>query len=180
MIEKALRKLNHKHLLIVGGEAKQRQNLIDEIINKTNFPLFRFPKLMTKMESYTDFVKKENLYESWYTQKRKLNINQLLDFHREWIAENQSLVVLEEFQNMEQIWKLDIIKSYLEPLMYRKKGDKTIRLIISQENEDGLIENLSEEIRLNENEKRTSVQVTLDCIELIEVAYEMNIPFHQS
>ncbi len=108
MTEKAIEKLNKKHLLIIGGTNVQRQKLIDEIIKGSNYEFFRFPKQMRTIDDYIDFVRKEKLYQPWYSKKGKFGTNQVLDFHRDWISENNSLVVMEEFQEMEQIWKMDL------------------------------------------------------------------------
>lgn len=169
MTEKAIEKLNKKHLLIIGGTDVQRQKLIDDIIKGSNYEFFRFPKQMRTIDDYIDFVRKEKLYQPWYSKKGKFGTNQVLDFHRDWISENNSLVVMEEFQEMEQIWKMDLLKSYIDQIKNRKKGEKTIRLIISQENENGLIDDLSTEFYGNEKDQRTPIQIIKGSIELVEI-----------
>lgn len=172
MIEKLIDKLTKKHLFIIGGTDVTRKRLIDDIIKGSNFEFFRFPKQMRTIDEYVDFVRKENLYEPWYSKKGKFGANQVLDFHRDWISENNSLIVMEEFQEMEQRWKMDLLKSYIDPIKNRKKGEKTIRLIISQENEDGLISNLSADIYGNEKDQRTPEQIVKGSIELVEIKYK--------
>jgi hypothetical protein len=169
MIDKVIKKLNKKHLLIIGGNKIKRQQLIDTIINRANLEFFRLPKGMISIDEYIDAVRKEELYQPWYTKKGKFGCNQILDFHRDWISENNSLVTLEEFQKMEQRWKMEIIRTYLEEIQNRKKGKKTIRLIISQENENGLIDKLAEEIHIKDNERRTKKQIIEGSLEIIEI-----------
>jgi len=169
MLGKALEKLKRKHLLIIGGQEIQRKKLIDNILKAANFEFFRFPKQMKTIDNYLDFVRRENLYQPWYSKKGKFNDNQVLDFHRDWISENNSLVIMEEFQNMDKRWKMDLLKSYIDEVENRKKGEKTMRLIISQENENELIGNLSNEFYTNENDSRTPEQIIKGSLEIIEV-----------
>jgi hypothetical protein len=169
MIDKAILKLSKKHLLIIGGSKTERHDLIDKIINQANLEFFRFPKGMNSIDEYIDFVRKENLYHAWYTQKGKFGSNQLLDFHRDWISENNSLIIMEEVQEMEHRWKIDLLGTYIEQIQNRKKEDKTIRFVISQENEDGLINNLIENVYAVEGERRTKRQIIEGSIELITI-----------
>ena len=162
-------KLYKKHLLIVGGDKTQRQKLIDEIITQANLDFFCFPIGMKTIDKYIDFVRKENMYQAWYSKKGKFGSNQILDFHRDWILENNSLVILREFQEMEQSWKMDIIGTYIEQIENKKKGEKAIKLIISQEDENNLIEDLTREIYIKDGERRTKSQIIEGNIEVIEV-----------
>lgn len=169
MIDEIVKKLNKKHLLIVGGNKEERQKIVNKIIIRANLQFFSFPKNRSSIVEYVDFVRKENLYQAWYSKKGKFGINQMLDFHWDWISENNSLVVLEEFQQMEQSWKIDLIRIYIEQLENRKKGDNLIRLIVSQENEENLIENLAAQIYVKDNERRTKRQVIEGSVEVVEL-----------
>ena len=169
MIDKIIQTLSKKHLLIIGGTKIDRKNLIDKIINQTNYETFRFPKGMKSIQEYVDFVRKENLYQAWYSKKGKFNINQILDFHWDWIAENNSLVVMEEFKEMEERWKLDLLGTYLDEVEHRKKGQKNIHLIISQDVEEDLIDKLCERIRPQEKERRTKRQIVEGSLEIVEL-----------
>lgn len=167
--QQALNTLQKKHLLIIGGTATQRQQMIDELINQANFECFRFPINMRTIDDYVGFVRKAQLYRPWYEKKGKYGLNQVLDFHRDWIRENNALVVMEEFQQMEEIWKLDLLQTYLAEVENRKKGQKIIHLIISQPHEAGLVDKLCEVIRLKENEKRTERQVVEGSLSIFEM-----------
>jgi hypothetical protein len=170
MIEKTKNILNKKHLLIVGKSESERQSLINKIIETTNFEPFRFPKNMKSIYDYIDFIKKEKLYKPWYQKKGNFNTNQILDFHWDWISDNNnSLIIMEEFDSMEEIWKIELLRIYLNEIENRKKGEKNIHLIISQERENELIEKLSKVISMRENERRTEKQIVEQNLELIEI-----------
>lgn len=169
MIDKVKTILDKKHLLIIGKSEIDRHRFVSEIIQQTNFETFRFPKGIKSVHEYVDFVRKNDLYTPWYSKKGKHGTNQTLDFHRDWIAENNSLVVLEEFQDMEERWKLDLLDSYLTQVEIRKKGQKIIHLIISQEEEDDLIDKLCEKTRPRENERRTKRQIIEGSLEVITI-----------
>ena len=170
MIEIALKKLVKKHLLIVGGSKSQRQKLIDGIISKANLEYYRFPMGMNMIDEYVNYVRKENLYRPSYDKRGKYGTNQILDFHRDWIAANNSLVIMEELQEMEERWKMDLIETYTSQVQNQKKGEKTIRLIITEKSENGLIKKLQEDIFVDVNEKRTKKQVVDGSIEVIDLA----------
>jgi len=169
MVDKIINILSKKHVLIYGKSEVDRKSFIDQIIEKTNFETFRFPKGMKSIDEYIEFVRTNKLYEPWYAKKGKFGSNQILDFHRDWITENHSLIILEEFQNMEERWKLDLLKSYLEEVAFRKKGQKIIHLIISQENQNGLLNLLDKVFGIPENEKRTKRQIIDGSLEIIEI-----------
>ncbi|MFK8102316.1 MAG: hypothetical protein AB8G15_07325 [Saprospiraceae bacterium] len=161
--------LYRKHLLLIGGTEKTRQQAITALIEKTNFETFRFPKGMKDIDTYVNFVQKKKLFTPWYEKKGKYGINQVLDFHRDWISKNHALVVLEEFQEMEEASKLDLLASYLNEVAHRKKDQKVIHLIISQATEDGLIDQLSKIIKPSLTGKRTNNQVVQGSIEVIAI-----------
>lgn len=169
MIEKALKKLVKKHLLIIGGTKTQRQKLIDEIIIKANLEFFRFPIDMRTIDEYVTYIRKVNLYRPWYDKKGKFGTNQILDFHKDWISENNSLVIMEEIQKFEESWKMDLLKTYTQQIQNRQENEKTIRLIITQESEDDLIGKLIATLYVNENEKRTKKQIVDGALEVIEL-----------
>ncbi len=161
--------LQKKHLLIIGGSAKERHNLISEIITKVNFETFRFPKKMKLLDEYIQHIRKEKLYNSWYTQKGNFGTNQMLDFHWDWVSDSNSLVIIEEYQQMEERWKLELIRIYLQIIDDRKKGQKTIHLIITQQNEDDLMNKLSENVYIRENERRNKRQVVEGSLKVINL-----------
>jgi hypothetical protein len=97
--------LNTKHLLIVGKSEIERKVFISEIIKNANFETFRFPSKMKSFDEYHNFIKTHRLYSPWYEAK-SYNENQILDFHWDWISQNNSLIIMEEIDLMENIWKI--------------------------------------------------------------------------
>ncbi|MFK7746809.1 MAG: hypothetical protein AB8B65_00325 [Kordia sp.] len=169
LVEKAKNILKKKHLLIIGKTEIERRNFVSEVIQHANLESFRFPSKMKVFKEYCDFIKKEQLYIPWYEAKR-YNINQILEFHYDWLSENNSLIIMEEFESMEERWRIELLRICLNEIDTRKKNDKKIHLIISQKEEDGLIEKLSEVIHLRENERRTQKQVVEQNIEIIDLS----------
>ena len=168
MIEKAQNILNRKHLLIIGKSEIERRNFINDLIVGLNFEVFRFPSNMKLFDEYYDFIKKEKLYEPWYKAK-SYNGNQILDFHWDWVSESNSLVIMEEFEQMEESWRIELLRIYLNEIENRKKGEKKIHLIISQESENELTEKLAKVIDARENEGRTERQVVGQNLEIITI-----------
>mgnify|MGYP000577908386 CR=1 FL=1 len=169
MIDLALKKLARKHLLIIGGTKPQRQRQIDILISKANLDFFRFPIGMKTIDEYVSFVRKENLYRAWYDKNGKFGSNQLLDFHRDWILENNVLIIMEEIQEMEEGWKMDLLGSYAKEIQNQQKTVKTIRLIVTQDTENDLLNNLADSLYVHENEKRTKRQIVDGVFEVIEL-----------
>lgn len=170
MIERVGKILNKKHLLILGKSESERKIFIDKIVETTNFTVFRFPKGIKSIYDYLDFIKKEKLYKAWYQTKGSFTTNQILDFHWDWITENDnSLIIMEEYDSMEETWKIELLRIYLNEIENRKKGEKKIHLILSQENENGLIEKLAKVIDRKDNERRTEVQIVAQNLERINI-----------
>lgn len=167
MIEEALRKLSKKHLLILGGTPDQRKDLVGQIISGANRDFFRFPKGMKTIDEYVDFVRKEGLFRPWYEKKGRYGTNQILDFHRDWIAENNALIILEDLDEMEERWKLDLLKTYFREIQNRQKGEKKIGLVITQEEEGGLIQKLADQVYISENDRRNSTQIINGSVEVM-------------
>ncbi|AFM02760.1 hypothetical protein Fleli_0271 [Bernardetia litoralis DSM 6794] len=170
MIENIKKTLNKKHLLIIGRTEIERQNFVSEIIKIANFETFRFPSKMKSFDNYFESMEKMKLYKPWYESK-SYNGNAVWDFHRDWISENNSLLVLEEIQDMEERWKFEIIRLCINETEYKKKGNDTIHLIISQENEDGLIDQLANSIfPKRDNERRTKRQIIEQNLGIIDIS----------
>lgn len=169
MIEKAKTKLIKKHLLIIGKSEIERRNFISELLESVNLEVFRFPANMKLFDEYCDFINKEELYKPWYRAK-SYNGAQILDFHWDWISENNSLVILEEFGGMEERWRIELLRVYVNELENREKGEEKIHLIISQESENGLLEKLSEVINVRENDRRTRKQVIEQNFEIMDIS----------
>ena len=112
MIEKTKNILNKKHLLIIGKSEIERRNFVSDIIQSANLATFRFPAKMRLFDEYLDFIKKEKLYTPFY-EARAYSGDQIFDFHFDWISENNSLVVMEEFDLMEERWRIELLRIYL-------------------------------------------------------------------
>lgn len=168
MKDEILNLLNKKHLLIVGKSEIERRNFVSYIIENANYETFRFPSKMRLFDEYYDFIKKQKLYKPSY-QAKSYNGNQILDFHWDWISENNSLIVIEEFDFMEERWKMELIRIFLNEINNRKKGEDKIKLIVSQDSENGLIENLSHIISFKDNEKRLKRQIIEQHLKLINI-----------
>jgi len=167
-IKEIKNKLDKKHLLIIGKSEIERRNFISDIIQDGNYATHRFPTKMRLFDEYINYVKKEKLYTPFYDAK-SYNGNQIFDFHFDWIHENNSLVIMEEFHLMEERWKIELLRIYLNVIDGRKKGQKKNHLIISQENENGLIEKLSTVINVRENERRSKRQIVDQNLEVINI-----------
>ena len=150
-------KINKKKLLVVGKSEIERKNVINKIIDNSNLDTFRFPKAMKSNIEYFDFCDKKNLYLDW-----KDTIS-----HIDWITENESLIILEEFQYMEKEWNVEILNCYIEASENHKRRQKTAKVIISQDTENGLFEKLENKITLRKNEKRTKRQIIEQNLEII-------------
>ncbi|MDI9312059.1 MAG: hypothetical protein QM535_17730 [Limnohabitans sp.] len=160
--------LKSKHLFITGKTAFDRSNFVKKLISEVNFETFRFPPNMTNFNEYLNFVKEEKLYKPWYDSKSFSN-NQIVDFHRDWITESNSLVILEEFEQMENRWKMELLRLYTNELIERKKGNEKIHLIVTLENENGILNNLAEIIENPTNERLTNSQIINQNIAHIEL-----------
>jgi len=169
MIENAKSLLDKKHLLIIGKSEIERRKFITDLITSVNLEVFRFPSSMKLFNEYCDFIKKEKLYKPSYHAKT-YNGNQILDFHWDWISENNSLIIIEEFDKMEESWCIELLRIYLNEIENRKKGEKKIHLIISQRDENGLTEKLSKVIYLRETERRTKKQIIEQNLKIIDIS----------
>lgn len=168
MKDEVIETLKKKHLLIVGKSEIERRNFVTTIIENANYETFRFPSKMRLFDEYYDFIKKEQLYNAWYEAK-SYNGNQILYFHWDWISENKSLLVLEEFDFMEESWKIELLIFFIKEIENRKKGENKIKVIITQDVENGIIEKVSNVINTKENEKRTKRQIIEQNLELINI-----------
>lgn len=167
MKDEILTMLNKKHLLIVGNSEIARRNFVNYIIENVNYETFRFPAKMRLFNEYYEFIKKQKLYKPSY-QAKSYNANQILDFHWDWIAENNSLLVIEEFDFMEEKWKMELIRVFFNEISNRKKGEDKIKIILSQDSANGLIENLSNLI-FKDNKKRSKSQIIEQNLKLVNI-----------
>jgi len=109
---------------------------------------------------------KKKLYKPSY-QAKSYNANQILDFHWDWIAENNSHVVIEEFDFIEEKWKMELIRVFFNEISNRKKGEDKIKIILSKDSANGLIENLSNLIF--KDKKRSKSQIIEQNLKLVNI-----------
>lgn len=144
-----------KHILICGKTAEERRAGLNQILDSSNFEIFRFPVSMRSFSDYLTFVESKNLFLSFYEIKGKYNLNQIFDFHIDWIAENNCLFVFEEFQNVDEKFKLEILRIMINNLeAYKKSG---ARIILTLEDETELINNLRSIVSTTEYKTRSEV-----------------------
>lgn len=163
MTEVLSNSLIKKHLFITGKSEKERSSLIDEISKQMNMQIYRFNSKTNSFESYIKQVDKLFPYKIVdYHKGKKWNLDQIWDVHLDWMFNNyNNLIILEEFDKLPQNWSVEILRDYLQKSYeLETKGSNKInfRLICSLENIDKILVNLTNSIRLNENEKRTSEQ----------------------
>lgn len=165
MVHQLAKKVKNKHLIIIGGKKVDRHNLINGVVQEANLQTFIFPKEMETIDQYLTTVRKEKMFNAWYEQKRQFGSNQLLDFHRDWLMENNSLIILEEFQHMNQSWQIDLLKTFFEAHDHRTKGSCGAHLIVTFKSENSILEELAEMIFVPSQEKRTRIQLIRGCFE---------------
>ena len=131
-----------KHILISGNSEIERRKLLSKILIKCNLETIVFPKSMKNFGEYINTIEKKKLFEPYYESNRKYNSNQILDFHIDWIAENNCLFVLEEFQNMDDNWNNEILRILINNLETNNKS--ATKFILTIDDETKLINNLKE------------------------------------
>ena len=93
----------------------------------------------------------------------KYNFNQINDYHRDWIENSNSIFILEEFHKMEEVWKIVLLRMFIENLEKNKHG--ATLLIISQDEENGLLSKL----KVNSNNNKTSAQIINSNLKIVEI-----------
>ncbi len=160
--------LKKGHLLIVGKTELEREKFITELINISGYESFRFPKNMKTFNDYFNAVKKMKVYKPSYVSTN-YNEDAIWDFHREWILRgNSSLVILEEIECLEEISKFEIIERYIKALENREIKS-LVRLIISQNKENNLIERLANETYFENDYNRTNKQIVEQNLKIIDI-----------
>ena len=154
-----------KNILIIGKSEIKRHKLMNKIISNSNLEIIKFPKAMKSVSEYFETIQKKHLFKSYYQINGKYNSNQVFDFHIDWIAENKVLLVFEDFHEMENAWKLEILKMIFNNLEQNKKTGA--RLLFSMDEEKGIFDKLSEII--DENEYKTSNQIIESNLEIFEL-----------
>jgi hypothetical protein len=168
--------MDKKHLLIVGKSKTERRTFLNNIISATDKIIYRFPADIRTFDEYIEQVR--ILFPfipiNWHEQNpKKWTRNQVWDFHLDWTNNSHSiLIIIEEFGSMDESWKLEILRAYIMKSYYdeKKKAYKSsFQLIITQEQEENIINQLSEMVSLNEGERRTGIQMVLGKLKVIDL-----------
>ena len=120
---------------------------------------------MSSLSDYLNIIQTKKLFFPFYETKGKYNSNQILDFHIDWIADNNCLFVFEEFQNTEDKFKIEILRIMINNLESNKKS--ATKLIISLDDESKLIHDLSEIIE--ETINKSTKQILESSIHIISL-----------
>ena len=176
MINSLIKTISKKHLLVIGKSEKERHEFVDNVVETSSKQVYRFPTNIKNYYEYIDQVR--TLFPfipiNWEEQNpNKWTYNQVWDFHLDWTDNTHSiLIVIEEFGKMEEKWKVAILRDYLTTSYNQEAPNKShlnFQLIVTQQEEDNLVEKLSAVFGLNENESRTAQQVILGKLEVINL-----------
>ncbi|GEN75679.1 hypothetical protein [Chryseobacterium hagamense] len=152
-----------KHLLICGKTEEERKKQLNDILDSCPLEIFRFPKAMISLNEYLTFVQSEGLYSPFYETKGKYNLNQIFDFHLDWITENNCLFVFEEFDKADHKFSSEIFRIMINTLEKARKS--AVKIIGSFEDESELIRNLNEAV--NETPYKTQSEVVKSNLQII-------------
>ncbi|GAA5091303.1 hypothetical protein GCM10023210_18520 [Chryseobacterium ginsengisoli] len=152
-----------KHILIVGKTQIERQKNLVHMLEYSNLECIRFPTSMQSFSDYLHIIQSKKLFSPFYETKRKYNLNQILDFHIDWISENNCLFVFEEFQKVEDKFGLEIMRIMINNLEANNKS--ATKIIMTLEDETELINNLNEIV--NETQYKTKTQVVESNLQII-------------
>ncbi len=161
--------LSKKHLFLIGGTKLERKRTVTSIIEKSEYASYRFPSGIESIDDYLAYIRKEKLFTPWYETKGKHGSNQVIDFHMDWIKENEVLVIMEEIQMMDEKWKLEIICWYIDVIENHKKGEKFSHLLITQDEENNLVKRLAEIINVKDNHNRTKIQIVKNNLKIYDL-----------
>ena len=152
-----------KHVLIIGKTETERHKFLIELSRHLSYQIIWFPSSMTRFDEYLQTVKIKKLFNASFPAKGKYNFNQIYDYHRDWIENSNSIFILEEFHKMEEAWKIELLRMFIENLEKNKHG--TTLLIISQDEENGLLSKL----KVNSNNNKTSAQIINSNLKIVEI-----------
>jgi len=167
-----------KHYLIVGKSEIERKKHIDSLISYSNRVRYRFERNLNSFDDYIEQVRRVFPFipYNWDEQNpKKWTINQVWDFHLDWTYDtNNILVILEEFEKIEDKWKIEIIRDYFTTSYDQEEASKSnlnFQLILSLPEENELIQQVISKFVLKENDKRTGEQVVLAKLEIINLEW---------
>lgn len=176
MINSLVKNIDKKHLLIVGKSEEARREFVNRLLETSNKQIYKFPANIERFDQYIEQVRKlfPFIPVNWDEQNpKKWTLNQVWDFHLDWTNNTHSiLIVIEEFGKMEEGWKIEILRHYLSTSYDQEQPNKTdlnFQLIVTQQEEDHLVDKLSSVFGLKEHEKRTAKQVIQGKLEVVNL-----------
>ncbi|SDK66313.1 hypothetical protein SAMN05421823_103221 [Catalinimonas alkaloidigena] len=176
MVEAMAKITEKKHLLIVGKSAEARHELVNSLVETSNRQVYRFPANIERFDEYLEHMRRLFPFVpiNWKEQNpKKWTLNQIWDFHLDWTDHTHSiLIVIEEFGEMEERWKIEILRDYFSKSYYQEQPNTSrsnFQLIVTQQEEGNMIDKLSSVFGLKEHEKRTATQVIQGKLEVINL-----------
>lgn len=152
-----------KHILIVGKTEMERRKRLAYILGNCDIEYVVFPKSMRSFSDYLNVIRSEKLFSPFYESKGKYNLNQILDFHIDWISDNNCVFVFEDFHKVEDKFSLEIMRLMINNLETNRKS--AVKIIITLEDETELINNLNGIV--NETKYKTKTQVVESNLQII-------------
>jgi len=152
-----------KHILIVGKTEMERRKWLAYILGNCDIECVVFPKSMSSFSDYLNVIRSEKLFSPFYESKGKYNLNQILDFHIDWIPDNNCVFVFEDFHKVEDKFSLEIMRLMINNLETNRKS--AVKIIITLEDETELINNLNGIV--NETKYKTKTQVVESNLQII-------------
>jgi hypothetical protein len=179
MIFKEEKYTDKKHLLVVGKTEKERVKYVDNIISNSDKVIYRIKRNLNNFDEYIEQVR--NIFpfipHNWNEQNpKKWTLDQIWDFHLDWTDDTNSiLIILEEFEKIEDDWKTEIIRNYFTTSYDQEKNNQpnlNFQLILTLQEENELMKKVISKFGLNENEKRTEKQVVEGKLKIINLEWE--------
>jgi len=153
-----------KNIFIIGNSEFDRSQCLNAILLRSNLEIFRFPRGMKSFTEYVETVQRKKMFSSYYSKKEKYNLDQIFDFHIDWIQENKVLMIYEDFHEMEDKWKLELLRIVFNNLELSKDS---ARVILTISEDDGIIKKLYDAVY--PTEYKSKEQIVESNLILIEI-----------
>lgn len=153
-----------KNIFIIGNSEFDRSQCLNAILLRSNLEIFRFPRGMKSFTEYVETVQHKNLFSSYYEEKGKYTLDQIFDFHIDWLQKNRVIIIFEDFQEMDDKWQLELLRIIFNNLEVSKNS---ARVILTLNEDNGIIMKLCEAVYATEyKSKRQIVESNLLVIEI--------------
>ena len=174
--EQIMKNVYQKHLIVVGKSEVERHQFVQHLIETSSKLVYKFPPGIKSFDEYIEHVRRifPFIPVNWDEQNpNKWTLNQVWDFHSDWTDNTHSiLMVIEEFGKMEEEWKIEILRHYLSTSYYQEEPGKSypnFQLIVTQDEDDDIIDKIIPSFGLKEDEKRTEKQIIEGKMDLINL-----------